>query len=421
MAQSFNSRGNRVAVIGAGIIGASVALQLQRNGFRTALFDGQPPGSGASFGNAGLVSVDSGIPVALPGLLRQIPGWILSRQGPLSIDARDLLRATPWLMRWVRQSRADRVKSCSDAMLSLHRPGLDCYRNLLGSGLFDHLIRTTGQLHVWESAEVSDSERFENQLRRAQGIEATALTAEQVRERVPGLSPAVERGLWFGQHAHTLNPQALVQALVDLQQQAGGEHVSSDVQQIAPSAQGGFDLAGGCGPRHADAVVICTGIRGNGLLAPLGVRIPLQAERGYHLHLRDAQHAVELPVVNRSRGIVLTPMSDGLRVAGLVEIADWQRPANPRSGHMLASGLRATLEKPLPTNGTALWVGSRPSTPDNLPVIDEVERLPGLFIACGHSHFGLTGAGMTGQLIVNRLLGQAPSIDDRPFRLARFD
>lgn len=420
MDQPFEPSKTRVAVIGAGIVGASVLLQLQRQGFRTSLFDGQAPGSGASFGNAGLISVDSCIPIALPGMLKQVPGWLLSRRGPLSIDYRDLPAALPWLLRWVWQSRASQVEPCSHAMLLLHRPALALYRTLLGQSEFDRLIHIRGQLHVWESDGVSGSERLETQLRQIQGIQTETLTGSALHERSPGLSAAIKRGLWFGRHAHVLNPQHLVQSLVDLACRAGAQVHKSEVGFVVPSAQGGYDLQCAGARFHAEVVVVCTGIRGNELLAPLGVRIPLQAERGYHLHVPNAQGSVVQPVVNRSRGLVLTPMSDGLRVAGLVEIADWRRAASPVGAERLAAGVSATLKAPPAIDNAAHWVGARPSTPDNLPVIDAVRGRAGLFLACGHSHFGLSSAGMTGQLIVDRLLARAPSVDDRPFRLARF-
>jgi glycine/D-amino acid oxidase-like deaminating enzyme len=408
-----------VAVIGAGIVGASVALQLQRQGFHTCSYDGQSPGHGASFGNAGLISQDSCIPVALPGLMFQVPRWLITGSGPLRLDWRDLPQALPWLTRWVLASSPKKVQAVSQAMLSLHRPALEMYRTLLGAE-FSRLIHTRGQLHVWESDVVSSTDKIEALLREQQGVDTVALNVGALKELVPALSSEIRRGLFFTRHAHTVNPQALVQALFDLFQGAGGQWRQSLVKAVLPSSQGGFSIAGDGFTHHADKVVICTGILANQLLEPLRCKIPLQAERGFHLHLPGAGGLVPMPVLNKSRGIVLTPMGEGLRAAGLVEIARPDRVADECHRETLMAGVRALVKVHVTAPQPSLWVGSRPSTPDNLPVIDEVERLPGLFLACGHSHFGMTGAPMTGRLLVDKVLGRTSGVDMQPFRLERF-
>jgi glycine/D-amino acid oxidase-like deaminating enzyme len=410
----------RIAVIGAGIVGASVALQLQRAGFQTFLYDSQDPGQGASFGNAGLISQDSCIPVALPGLMLQVPRWLITGTGPLRLDWRDLPQALPWLTRWVLTTRPDKVQAIARAMVALHRPALDLYRALLGPELFSLLIHTKGQLHVWESEQISPTDKIEAGIREQQGVTTVALNADSLRDLVPAMNSEIRRGLLFPRHAHTVNPQALVQAFVDLFRTAGGQWREARIESIAPRGNGGFGLLGEAFQDECDQVVVCTGILANQLLTPLQCAIPMQAERGFHLHMPRGGALVPMPILNKSRGIVLTPMGDGLRAAGLVEIARPDRVADQGHRDALIAGVRALLDMAHQSPTPTLWVGSRPSTPDNLPVIDQVERWPGLFLACGHSHFGMTGAPMTGELVVNLVLGRASSVDMGPYRLNRF-
>ena len=138
-------------VIGAGVAGLTTALYLQRARETVVVIDPLPPAGGASFGNAGLISADTSVPIALPGMVRKVPGWLTDRLGPLSVDPRYLPTALPWLMRWVAASRASRVEQISDAMRALHQTTFDCWRELLGRAKFSELIRPLGQVHVWES------------------------------------------------------------------------------------------------------------------------------------------------------------------------------------------------------------------------------------------------------------------------------
>src|SRR5580704_10845497 len=164
-----------VAVVGAGIVGVSSALYLQRAGFAVTVLDALPPGGGASYGNAGLISVEACIPVSMPGMLKQVPRWLMDPLGPLAVRPSYFPKALPWLLRWVAAGRRERVFAASDALRALHVPAVDCYRELLGSG-FNDLIRLSGQVHVWESSEPSAGETMYHELCRLHGVVAEPLT-----------------------------------------------------------------------------------------------------------------------------------------------------------------------------------------------------------------------------------------------------
>jgi glycine/D-amino acid oxidase-like deaminating enzyme len=411
--------GARVAIVGAGIVGASVALQLRRAGFATSLLDAMPPGHGASSGNAGLISIDSCIPLALPGLMRQVPKWLLDPSGPLVLRTSAGLRAVPWLWQRVRGCRTLQVMQISDAMAALHRDALQQYRELLGAA-FDASIRSAGQVHVWtQPASSQNGSDIEAQLRERQGVEARWLTRAELEALVPGIALEFQCALHFPRNAHTLDPRGLVQALVRAHAQAGGLLRAEHAFALTPEGSG-WHVHTAAGEQSFDAVVVANGLAARELVRPLGLALPLLAERGYHVHIAGCLDAPPLPVVYRDKGVVATPMADGLRIAGTVEIAREDAPPDERRALKMLDHACALFPGFDFSGPTRTWMGSRPSTPDGLPIIDALPSQPGLVLACGHSHFGLTGAPMTGRLVAQLLSGQAPQIDLAPYRLSRF-
>ncbi|HOW49646.1 MAG TPA: FAD-binding oxidoreductase [Rubrivivax sp.] len=408
-----------VAVIGAGIVGVCAALALQRDGCRVTVYDPLPPGGGASFGNAGLISIDSVVPIAMPGMLRNVPRWLTDPQGPLVLRPGYALRAAPWLLRWLRAGRLPAVRASSQALHALHRPSLDEYRRLLGAERFAALLRTEGQIHVWESEREGAGDRLADELRERLAVPTERLDAAALRELLPGISPAIRRGLLFPRHAHTVEPRRLVQAIAELLQQAGGALVAEHAMKIVPQAGGGCRLLTNCGDHLHDGVVVAAGAWSRQLLEPLGVRLPLETERGYHAELRAPSMPLRIPLVHKDRGFAVTPMANGLRIAGTVEIAGLAAPPDERRADTLVAHTQS-LFPGLRFERSSAWMGFRPSLPDSLPVIDRLPRHPGVVVACGHGHFGMTAASMTARLVSQLVRGEPPAIDLSPYRLSRF-
>ena len=414
-----DGRAERVAVIGAGIVGLCAALSLQRAGLAVCVYDPLPPGSGASYGNAGLLSIDSCVPMSMPGMLRNVPRWLTDPNGPLALRPGYALKALPWLLQWLRAGRMAQVRASSDALFALHQPSLEQYRLLLGPELFAQLVRTPGHLHVWESAQDGTSDRVGAELREGHGIPTEALDAGQVHDLVPELSSRIVRGLFYPRHAHTVEPRRLVQAIAGLLQQAGGQIRQEQVMKIVPLAADRLRLLTSTGDHEHDRVVVAAGAWSRRLIEPLGASMLLETERGYHLELRQPSIDLALPVVHRDKGFAATPMDTGLRIAGTVEIAGLQFPPDERRADALWRHAKDMLPA-LEYEARAAWMGFRPSMPDSLPVIDRVPGHPGVFVAAGHGHFGMTAASMTGRLITQMVTGEPPALDLRPYRIDRF-
>lgn len=407
-----------VVVIGAGIVGATCALTMQRRGHRVTLIDREAPGMGCSFGNGGAISPDFCVPMSMPGMLRRIPKWLTDPLGPLSLDWRQVPRALPWLLRWVAAGHPARVAQISAAMRSLHAPALDLYRELL-EGRYAGLIEQTGQLYVWRNPSSSPSEEIARRLRQSHGISVQPLGPDDIRQLDPDLAAGFVRGLFFPDNAHTVDPLGLVTSLVNLFVAAGGVVVRDTLRS--------FDIDSGKAVRArcehqvhaADAFVLAAGLASAALAAELGDPVPMQGERGYHVMLPDPRVRPRVKVGNRDQMFGLTPMRDGVRISGTVEITRPQAPADMRRAETLLRNAKA-MYPGLNDAGASFWMGERPSTPDSLPVIDRSRRAGNLLYAFGHGHSGLTGAPMTAQIVCSMLAGRTPAIDVAPFGRDRF-
>jgi glycine/D-amino acid oxidase-like deaminating enzyme len=406
-------------VIGAGVAGLCTALYLQRAGRDVAVVDPLPPGSGASFGNAGLISADTSVPIALPGMLRKVPGWLTDRLGPLSVDPFYLPRALPWLLRWIEASRMPRVLQISDAMRALHRTTFDCWKELLGQTRFYDLIRPIGQVHVWETESETPAAALERRLRERQGIRSEPLTSDDLRQLFPGINRAIARGMLIPGNGFTVNPQRLVTSLAELFLEAGGMIVPERAMKIIPRNGSGYTVMTNTGWRTAEKIVVAAGAWSRQLLDPLGVWIPLETERGYHAMLTSPGLELKMPISNKSRAFGVTPMEHGLRVAGTVEIAGLEAPPNEARAKVLLEHIRGMFLD-VDTREHQFWMGFRPSTPDSLPILGEAPGRPNLYLALGHGHFGMTGGPPSGKIVSRLILGQSIEVDIAPYSARRF-
>ncbi|ESY46340.1 MULTISPECIES: FAD-binding oxidoreductase [unclassified Mesorhizobium] len=406
-------------VVGAGVAGLSTALHLRRLGVGVTVIDPSPSPGGASYGNAGLLSADTVVPIALPGMLRKVPGWLTDPLGPLSVRPAYLLKAAPWLIRWVRSGQIDRVRGIAVAMRALHRNAFHDWKELLGDHLYHDLIRQTGHVQLWSSAEETATAAVERNLREIHGIESQTLGTDDIRQMYPGIARDVVRGVLIPGNGHTVSPGRLVHTLSELLLAEGGLIVQERALKLIPEAGGGWMVLTNVGNHWAEKIVVAAGAWSGQLLKPLGIRLPLETERGYHVMLPEPTISLKLPILHKSRGFGMTQMEGGIRVAGMVEIAGLDAPPDERRASILqdhAKKLFPKLESEMPR----LWMGYRPSTPDSLPVLGPVVGHRDLFLCFGHGHYGMTGGPPSGRLVSQIVAGCPPVIDPSPYAAARF-
>lgn len=407
-----------VIVLGAGIAGLSAALPLLRDGFEVSVIDPLPPPGGASFGNAGLVSAETVVPIALPGMLQQVPKWLTDPLGPLSVRPTYLPRAASWLLRWIEAGRPGRVLAISDAMKALHSPTHDCWRSLLGES-YDALIKVEGHLQLWDETEETATAAVERRLRERHGVESRLLSRDEVLALLPGLSPqAVGRAILIPGNGQTVSPARAVGQIVRQFEREGGRLLAERALKLLPGG-GGWTVMTNIANHRAARVVVASGAWSDTLLEPLGISVPLETERGYHAALPAPSLSPRLPILHKTRGLGLTPMDGELRVAGTVEIAGRDRAPNEGRARILIDHAR-DLFPGLESGPPRLWMGCRPSTPDSLPILGPVAEHEGLFLCFGHGHFGMTGGPPSGRLVAALVAGRRPFLDPAPYSIARF-
>ena len=406
-------------VLGAGVAGLSTALYLQRSGHQVTVIDPLPPAGGTSYGNSGLISRDTAVPIALPGMLRKVPRWLANREGPLTVRPTYLPRLMPWLMRWVDASRMSRVLRISDAMRALHKDSLDCWRELLGLELFADLIKTVGQVRIWEG-EGTESE-IELAVAKRHGIRAEPLDADALRQIYPEISPTVNHGLLIPGNAFTVSPQRLVRTLGRLLVDAGGEIIAERALKVIPRGGAeGFLIMTNIANWTSQRIVLATGAWTRELLDPLGIKVPLESERGYHAMMPSPNLTLKIPMSIKNRGFGLTSMEEGLRAGGTVEFGGLQAAPDERRAMLLVTHAKRIFPT-LETDEPRYWMGHRPSTPDSLPVLGEVPGQSGLYLAFGHGHFGMTGGPPSARLVSQLINRKQPSIDPTPYACSRFN
>lgn len=412
-----NARGKSVIVIGAGVVGLHAALALLKKGFSTTVLEASRPAAGASYGNAGTL-VELAIPTAQPGMTRKIPGWLLNPNGPLVIRARRLPAALPWLTRYWLAANRTRFFATARAAHALQKPTLSGWRVALGDQLYQRFIRGTGQVHLWEGPGAPSPRSIETEVRATLGIESHALTAQDLRRYFPGISDAASFGLLLPSNSLSVNPGAMVQALADIFVANGGKLVLEAAHRLWPDESGRWNVMTNFGQQSADCIVMAAGMWSERLLRPLGLRIPMESERGYHAVLRGSGLDLPMPIMNKTRYFGLCSLEDGLRVSGTVEIAGMD--AAPDLDR--AKGLVAHARKLFPDIGgdQVYWMGHRPSLPDGLPMIGPVSRYPGLNLCFAHGHSGLTAAPGSARLLADLMTGEMPAIDPSPYSPGRY-
>lgn len=410
----------RVLVIGAGIVGLALAWRLRVEGAEVAVVDPAPPGEGgASFGNAGAISSSSVAPLAMPGTLKSVPRMLLDPAAPLHVPAGYWLRALPWLLRFVAAARPATVARAAAALDQLQKLATEQHIALAREIGAPELIQPRGNLYIYRNAEKLAGDKPAWDLRRAHGARIEMLDRAGLTALEPEISEAYPIGVFLPDHAHCVNPHRYAQAIAEAFRRAGGEIRRDRIRALTVS-NGRVIGAEGEVPHHADEVALAAGAWSAKLLAPLGYRIPLETQRGYHVNLPDAGLSISRPVVPADRKVFITPMEGGIRVAGTVEFGGLERPPSEARAKLLHDDLAAVFPQARREGAEGFWMGHRPCLPDSIPVIGPARRLKGLWFAFGHGHLGLTGAAPTAHLLAPAMLGRPGNADLAPYAAERF-
>ena len=416
--EKANSNPQDIVIIGAGFVGVATAMWLQKSGHKVTLIDPEPFEKGAYFGNACTIATYANIPVGTPSTIKNIPKLLFSPQSPLSLSWSYLPKLTPWLLRFAWSSRPSQVASISHQLGVLLSHAQSALAPLIETAKGEDLVAKNGTLYLYGSEAGFMKAKSDIQLRRLSGIPVTKLTKAEISDLEPQLNPVYKRGLFFDNAQHLLSPLNLLQRMGASVIAKGGQIITNkalgiervDAHKLKVLLQGSSVLA--------DKVVVAAGAWSKHLARQAGDQLPLDTEQGYHLMYNAQQQLLQRPVGWADAGVYLTPMNDGLRAAGTVELAGLNNPINPRRLEIISGAVNDLL--PQLKNYDSQWTGFRPSMPDSKPVIGRSSKDGGIFYAFGHGHIGVTLSGITGKLISELIDNKAPSVDISAFAPGRF-
>lgn len=392
-----------VAVIGGGIVGVCIAHELRKRGADVTLIDRGEPGSGCSFGNSGAISPSSIAPLAMPGILKSVPGMLLDPESPLYLPLGYLPHALPWLGRFAWSARREAVDESVQRLAALHAGAVNRHETLAREVGVPELILKRGHLHLYPDQQALSKDAAGWGSRQEHGFHFERLDRAGILSLEPGISPRYCVGMFLADHATVINPFRYVQAIFHKLIELGGHFRRAEVRRLT-RVQNGWWIDSNAESQSARHVVVAAGAWSRRLLDPLGVKLALEAQRGYHVQFRVGSPPVSRTVVLADRKVFITPMEEGLRVGGTVEIGGLTRGPNHKRSDVLVRIARENFQC-LRDVSFSTWMGHRPCMPDSVPVIGPVDGQPGLWLAVGHGHLGLTDSVHTADLICEALFG----------------
>lgn len=409
----------QVTIIGAGIVGIASALWLQRTGFAVTLIDSGEVGQGASFGNAGNISPGAVVPYTIPGVLSQAPGWLLDPDGPLVVRPWHFLKISPWLLALARYSGTEPALRTSLAMRQLHETTFDAYAQLTKDTDAARLIEHCGQLYVSEQVGGAPGSLLAQFMRAAAGVETVELNENEIREMEPSLASIFKSGMLLPGNGRTRNPHRLVQILADEAQRHGAILIRGKVTGFHSEGARVVSALVDGRPLSVDRLLVSAGAASGSLTAMLGTKLPIQAERGYHITIADPGEMPKIPVTHVDAKFAAAPMDVGLRLAGTVEYAGIDAPPNWKRTALLEKQARRMFPRVTMASVTR-WAGNRPTLPDGLPILGCSPKFENAFFAFGNSHFGMTAGPVMGRVIAQVIAGNEVDLDIAPFSPLRF-
>lgn len=410
---------NKKIIIGAGVIGASIALALQKDGHDVTLIDRDGPCSGASSGNAGAIVNGACAPSAMPGNIIDAMRMLTKAHSTHSIRPAYFHKILPWLFRSLLQSRSSRVNENAKNLHALSQHAVSSWQELIGQSELFSLFRETGWLKVYESEKTFDHTKNFRKLLDTHGTPYEVLNASQIHDLEPNLAPIFTHGLYQKESLSISDPEQLVKGMVELFVKQGGTFTQFDVDQITIQDDA-VQLKGQSEKLSADQVVIATGAWSGDLAKQLGEKISLDTERGYHLMLPNGtQSLLKRPVLHGDSYLVLAPMEAGMRLAAQSEFGGLKLAADYRTIRNFLGQAKRMLPD-MDCQEESVWMGFRPSLPDSLPVLGFSSRSDKVLYAFGHQHLGMTLAAITGQLVADLISNREPPIELAPYRANRF-
>ena len=407
----------KVGIVGAGIQGISNALFLQKKGFKVTIFDRDQTGSpAASYGNAGHFSPYASVPINRPDVLSDVPAMLLSSTGPLALKWNYVPKMIPWFLQFIRNCTTKRMMHTAKNMHQILDLALPAYDELFDDIELGGLVEKKGILYIWNDQSLKSRE-LEIKVRNELGVDQQVVTPKEIHDLEPNIKPIYHGGVYYQHGRHARNPKKILLKLYDLFLKKGGKFLKMNIKDINFNDEKPV-IKAETQSFLFDKIVIACGSFSKKLTDNLDEKIPLDTERGYHVHFKDCDHLLSRPVIFQNRGFGITPMEQGLRVVGTVEFGGLDNPLSKSRVKNLINNAKYMMGD-LPEHEDE-WLGFRPTLPDYLPVIGPSKKYKNVFYCFGHHHLGWTLGPISGKIISGMIAEENTNLNLKPYSSLRF-
>ena len=406
----------KIGIIGAGIQGVCNALFLQKKGFDVTLFDRDEPGNAASYGNAGHFSPYASVPLNRTDILTDVPKMIISSRGPLALKWNYVHKMIPWFVRFLSNCSENKMMHTAKYMHQILNLSLPAYDELFDEVDIQNLIENKGILYVWNNKNLK-SRDLEIKIRNKLGVKQKVLSKKEIHDLEPNLKNFYHGGVFYDYARHARNPKKILLKLFKNFVNKNGKFIKLNIKNLD------FDnnkpvLRSETNRFIFDKIIIACGAFSKRLTDKLHEKIPLDTERGYHVHFKGYDHLISRPVVYSNRGFGMTPMEQGLRVVGTVEFGGLDNPLSKKRINNLILNAKDMIEG-LPDHQDE-WLGFRPTLPDFLPIIGPSKNYANVYYCFGHHHLGWTLGAISGKIISTMIANENTNLDLKPYSSLRF-
>ena len=407
-----------IGVIGAGIQGVCISLCLIKKGFEVTLIDREDPGKeSASYGNAGHFSPYASVPINRPDILVDVPTMLLSSTGPLALKWNYVPKMIPWFIKFIKNCSKKNMLHTTKYMHQILDLALPAYDELFEDINVSELVESKGIIYFWTNKDLKSSE-LEINMRKELGVKQQLLTPHEIHDLEPHIKQIYHGGILYPNARHTRNPKKVLLKLFDLFIKKGGHFEKQNVQSISFTTDNKPVIKTNLNFYNFDKVVIACGAFSKKITDQLGEKIPLDTERGYHVHFKGHDHLLTRPVIFLNRGFGITPMEQGLRVVGTVEFGGLDNPVSKKRILNLVNNAKYLF--PELTEHHDEWLGFRPTLPDFLPVMGQSKNYKNLFYSFGHHHLGWTLGAISGKIVSGMIAGENTNLDLSAYNSTRF-
>ena len=416
-----NYKCKSVGIVGAGIQGVCTGFQLIKKGVPVTLFDRYDPLSSefqpASYGNAGHFSPYAVLQFNRPDVLVDVPKMLLSSYGPLALKWNYMPKMFNWFFHYFKNCNKKSMMHTAKYMHQILSLSNNAYEEIFQEIDINGLVEKKGIIYVWTNKNLK-SRQLEIKVRNDLGIEQKLLSQKEVLALEPNLSPVFDAGVIYESAMHARDPHGILKKIFKLFLERGGKFIQTNVENLEQININETVIRSEKDEYKFEKTVIASGAFSKKLTDQLGENIPLDTERGYHVHFKNKENLIKRPVIFLDRGFGLTPMNQGLRAVGTVELGGLKNPPSKKRIEYITKCAKELL--PQLGQHENEWLGFRPTLPDFLPIMGPSLKNKNIIYAFGHHHLGWTLGAVTGKIVSGIVAGEKTNLDLSPYSSKRF-